>query len=219
MTGTWDNVATIIKQQGSCAVVTVVELFGSGPREMGARLIVAPDGAFSGTIGGGTLEWQALAAAQAMLPATSPGMSERKYGLGPDLGQCCGGYVTLCYEIFLKRDFSFSKRTAKEEARGPVWVRTQIIDGQFKRDIVDMRPGLETSVEYVAGQSLLAKYGQALTPVCIFGAGHVGKALIGILKTLPLRVTWLDSREIDIEQSLPANVDYRNPHTPGAEIA
>ena len=48
-------------------LVTVADAQGSSPREAGARMVVRPDGSFTGTIGGGALEWGALAEAQAML--------------------------------------------------------------------------------------------------------------------------------------------------------
>ena len=40
---------------------------GSAPREAGARMVVLSDGGFTGTIGGGALEWQAIAHAQAAI--------------------------------------------------------------------------------------------------------------------------------------------------------
>ena len=42
----------------AAALVTLAQAQGSSPREAGARMVVAPDGAFTGTIGGGALEWQ-----------------------------------------------------------------------------------------------------------------------------------------------------------------
>jgi len=50
--------------------------------------------------------------------------------------------------------------------------------------------------------------------VALFGAGHVGKALVRILADLPCRVTWLDSREDVLSASVaesgaPANVTPR----------
>jgi hypothetical protein len=52
----------------------------------------------SGTIGGGALEWEAAAAARAALAAGRPRTDRRP--LGPALGQCCGGAVTLVTEIW-----------------------------------------------------------------------------------------------------------------------
>ena len=46
----------------------------------------------------------------------------------------------------------------------------------------------------------------ALVPVALFGGGHVGKALIAVLGTLPMAVTWIDSRDEIFPDSLPENV-------------
>lgn len=50
-----------------------------------------------GTIGGGALEWQAMARARGML-ASGASWLEEVVPLGPALGQCCGGSVTLVFE-------------------------------------------------------------------------------------------------------------------------
>ncbi|MBT8410699.1 MAG: xanthine dehydrogenase accessory protein XdhC, partial [Octadecabacter sp.] len=50
-----------------------------------------------GTIGGGALEWDAARIARDML-ANGAERMERTIPLGPDLGQCCGGVVTLAFE-------------------------------------------------------------------------------------------------------------------------
>lgn len=87
-------------------LVKVAETRGSTPRETGAWMVVWKD-AFAGTIGGGNLEYQALAAARAMLAgrADAPAQDEvRDYALGPSLGQCCGGMVRLSYRKVAARD-------------------------------------------------------------------------------------------------------------------
>ena len=42
--------------------------------------------------------------------------------------------------------------------------------------------------------------------VVLFGAGHVGTALVPLLATLPCRVTWVDSRDDAFPATVPANV-------------
>lgn len=42
--------------------------------------------------------------------------------------------------------------------------------------------------------------------IVLFGAGHVGQALVNVLAGLPCRVTWIDSREGQIPETLPVNV-------------
>ena len=82
---------------GQAVLVTVAATQGSVPRETGAWMAVWPDGQV-GSIGGGQLEWQALAHARAVLAGDAPEGETLRYALGPSLAQCCGGVVHLRYE-------------------------------------------------------------------------------------------------------------------------
>lgn len=115
----WPNIERFITEQGAAVLVTLVEARGSSPREVGARLIVRPDGGFSGTIGGGTLEWMALAEAQLLLSrAATRSVRRLDQALGPDLGQCCGGRVTLTLERFGPADQKWVATLAAAERMG-----------------------------------------------------------------------------------------------------
>lgn len=75
---------------------------GSVPREAGAWMAVCGDEVL-GTIGGGHLEFEAIAHAHQRLAALASGQAAaapelRRYPLGPRLGQCCGGVVHLLFE-------------------------------------------------------------------------------------------------------------------------
>lgn len=76
--------------------ITVAQTAGSTPREAGAQMLVWPDRT-EGTIGGGALEWQAMAQARQML-AAGQDQHRATIPLGPAMGQCCGGSVTLVWE-------------------------------------------------------------------------------------------------------------------------
>ncbi len=88
---------------------------GSVPREVGAWMGVFADSAV-GTVGGGRLELDALAHARQLLArgAVPEGASDAgvgagdgalvRYALGPSLGQCCGGTVTLQFEPVAAHD-------------------------------------------------------------------------------------------------------------------
>ncbi|MEQ8803623.1 MAG: xanthine dehydrogenase accessory protein XdhC, partial [Haliea sp.] len=52
----------------------------------------------------------------------------------------------------------------------------------------------------------------------LFGAGHVGKALVTILGQLPCRVQWVDSREEQFPESLPDNVSAVISEAPEMEV-
>jgi xanthine dehydrogenase accessory factor/xanthine dehydrogenase large subunit len=91
------QIAADCLQRGEAfAIVSVSAAKGSTPREAGATMIVSLDRA-SGTIGGGRLEWDAMAAARSMLESGS-NMRAISVALGPSIGQCCGGNVTIIVE-------------------------------------------------------------------------------------------------------------------------
>jgi xanthine dehydrogenase accessory factor len=82
--------------------IVVSRVQGSGPRDAGTWMAVCAD-ALVGTIGGGKLEFDAVADARALL-AGRPVEAERRFALGPSLGQCCGGVVWLHYELLQPGD-------------------------------------------------------------------------------------------------------------------
>jgi xanthine dehydrogenase accessory factor len=113
MNNFWSKALSELRAQGACVVVEVVKAEGSTPREKGAKMLVTPCG-ISSSIGGGTLEWLAMAEAQSLLGKPSVRRTITK-SLGPDLGQCCGGRVTLLLESFTQvDDYEIESRASKE---------------------------------------------------------------------------------------------------------
>ena len=95
-----------LEQRIPAVVVEIVDTRGSAPRGAGTRMLVSAVQAI-GTIGGGHLEWKALAAAKAMLAARDAPPRRERYPLGPALGQCCGGVVEL--ELSLLDDSAIAR--------------------------------------------------------------------------------------------------------------
>ena len=83
-------------------LVTVLDVQGSVPRGSGTRMLVFAD-AFAATIGGGHLEFQAIAHARQLLAGQTQVLQLRQV-LGPSLGQCCGGAVNLGFELVQAAD-------------------------------------------------------------------------------------------------------------------
>jgi xanthine dehydrogenase accessory factor len=79
------------------ALVTVTGGKGSTPRDCGAKLIVEPDGAFHGTVGGGRLEALVLEDARGFLAEAASG--RKTYPLCFRTNQCCGGAVEIFVEL------------------------------------------------------------------------------------------------------------------------
>jgi xanthine dehydrogenase accessory factor len=148
--------------------VSIERFEGSSPREVGASMLVSA-ATVQGTVGGGRLEFDAIAHARQMLQAPEFGGQEQtlRYALGPSLGQCCGGVVWLRYTAIAAHD------TTKLIAMSSI---------------------------YTAASE------QNSLKVTLFGGGHVGKAIVNVLASLPCQIEWIDSRDEIFPELLPANV-------------
>ncbi len=105
------------RERGASAIrVRIRTAEGSTPRDADAVMLVAEDGV-AGTIGGGRLEWDAIARARAMIRS-----GERRSGLtvllGPEIGQCCGGRVTLALDAITDDIAADLARREADEASG-----------------------------------------------------------------------------------------------------
>ncbi|MPZ56183.1 MAG: xanthine dehydrogenase accessory protein XdhC [Rhizobiales bacterium] len=214
----WPTIERFLAEHGSAALVTLAESRGSSPREAGARMVVRPDGGFSGTIGGGALEWIALAEAQSLLAAPEPGgMRRLDKALGPDLGQCCGGRVAVTVERFDARDREAVAVLAAAERIGPLVTIGTMATGRLRRrpagpnDVTQPPRGLYARLP---DGRIVERFGTRPTSLFLFGAGHVGRALSLALAPLPFAVTWIDPRPGAFPQHIPANVTCVNEREP-----
>ncbi|MGH2340491.1 xanthine dehydrogenase accessory protein XdhC [Segnochrobactraceae bacterium EtOH-i3] len=205
----WARIAALLVRDGVAALVTVVTADGSTPREAGARMAVGRDGGFSGTIGGGALEWQALAFAQSEMAAGVPRARLRTIALGPELGQCCGGRVTVLVETFAAADLPALAPMLAAEKEGPFsTVAGRDAAGRFVRQVVAEAGGdpAAGTARLTADGRLEERFGITRRPLYLFGAGHVGRALVLALAPLPFAVTWVDPRPEAFPGAMPGNV-------------
>ena len=68
-----------------------------------------------------------------------------------------------------------------------------------------MTPGSAT----LDGNVVTEAFGDDRRPLVLFGAGHVGRALVLALAPLPFAVTWVDPRPDAFPAHVPANVTLR----------
>ncbi len=213
--------------------VALASVLGSAPRETGACMLVGMD-AFQGSIGGGNLEFKAIEMARAMLRQGSA-WQLASFPLGPALGQCCGGFVELWFErIEAGQRAAFTAfDTARDGATSECFLATVATPGQplhrtllahaasdgsgdpaldaWARDeAAAMRaeepPARARLVRRGSWTLLVERLDAPHTPLYLFGAGHVGRALISVLSRLPFKVSWVDGRNGVFPDVLPANV-------------
>ncbi|HKR40174.1 MAG TPA: xanthine dehydrogenase accessory protein XdhC [Paraburkholderia sp.] len=211
---TWLSDLQQLLAHGDAAVlVTVARVEGSAPREAGTKMIVTREAARH-TIGGGHLEWKAIEIARQVLRdgmRTPHARRLERLALGPSLGQCCGGAVVLAFERLDVADLGWLATLARRLAAGASTVRSVSFrssrngtpEGEGTAADPAMLSEPEPGVE--APDCLLWETGGALLltetiapndfPVVLFGAGHVGAALVRVLGTLPCRVLWVDERD------------------------
>lgn len=134
-------------EQAPWVRVTLSRVRGSAPREQGTFMLVGASQT-RGSIGGGNLEYKAIATARQLRQCWAAGGDAQphveSHALGPALGQCCGGHVTLRFEA---------------EGKGELPIPAPLFHLQ------------------------------------LYGAGHVGRALVRALRPLPCHIDWIDERE------------------------
>lgn len=205
-----------VATHGAVVRVVIVAHQGSTPRETGTAMLVWPSGQH-GTIGGGALEFDATAQARALLAAGRSAQVAR-IALGPALGQCCGGAVTLVHERFdaqvmnLLADTRLHARRITGQAARP----RAIAHAQWRAaHAQDGAPALIWTTGWLA--ELVAPAPRRLW---IWGAGHVGRAIATTLAPLPdLALTWIDTAPDRFPDPVPEGIDVLTAACPAALVA
>ncbi|MGS0972273.1 MAG: XdhC family protein [Candidatus Izemoplasmataceae bacterium] len=142
MTKIYDELMKYQKLGLSAVIVTVVDVKGTSPVEVGKKMVVSELNDALGTVGGGALEYYAREHCKEIIETRESKLEKYLLDEGkiiPDaktLPMVCGGNVTLFYEYIGYSNYIY-----------------------------------------------------------IFGGGHVGQALMNILKTLNYHVTMIDERK------------------------
>ena len=95
------NICECQKRGQAVALVTIIETKGSTPRKAGSQMLVLPNGAVQGTIGGGCAEAEAK---QQALFALQIGKArlykvEMLNAVAAEEGMVCGGTMTLFMQV------------------------------------------------------------------------------------------------------------------------
>lgn len=207
------GLAALNRQGAPAVLVTVMETRGSTPREPGAKMAIGAGEVFD-TIGGGQLEHAAIESARLLLEQDGEDYTNtvEHHALNPRLGQCCGGAARILLErIPGGAQPWLDALVDARRTRTPVYTATRL--GGAGRQVAESPDTLAGDAACDGIAALAARSAETGNPVfdrgtgwfidpvappdfdiILFGAGHVGRAVAGVLATLPCDLTWVDSR-------------------------
>jgi xanthine dehydrogenase accessory factor len=225
--------ATADGRHAPAVLVTVAAVEGSVPRAPGTHMLV--DAARQwGTVGGGHLELRAAEVARAMLRDGLNARRLERCPLGPSLGQCCGGVVHLAFE---SADRAHLALLAAHAHRNIDCWRAVALDGAPDLALFDaggrslggataadapafaFEGGTRVLCAPDARRWLLDLVAAPRAHLMLFGAGHVGAAIVRAMADLPCRITWVDERADLFPAQVPAHVIVEATDVPEALAA
>ena len=231
-----DELADLCAADEAAVLVTVAGVRGSAPREIGAKMIVTANETI-GTIGGGQLEYQCTRVAVGLLKETQ--LLLRSFPLGSSMGQCCGGVVEILFEP-LGNGMPAWLRDLKalHGQREPAVIATRISRSAPSKFVVtaerlfgvgedDASPALVSGARAVLDgvrkprrdvQLFFEPVVGSDLNIAVFGAGHVGSAVVETLSRLDCNIRWVDSRRAIFRQ-VSANVRSIEASQPALEVA
>lgn len=221
-------------------LVTVIALRGSAPREVGTKMIVTASGCI-GSIGGGQLEYECAQLAAGMLGGDDH-LCRQKFPLGAEMDQCCGGVVEVLFESIATGCPSWLEDLRAIRAQGKTAVVATTLSGdKGSRVVIDPAAGqADPDLPDTGLSGQLALTARKLIEsgsrsqfvddvfldvvsstglnIAVFGAGHVGTAVIATLSGLDAQIQWVDSRP-GIFPTAPPGVQLIETDHPAGEVA
>lgn len=173
--------------EGPVTRVVIIDAKGSVPRGVGTDMIVTKSELF-GTIGGGALEYEAIRMARETLSLGRDRVDRRP--LGPSLGQCCGGAVTLLTEVWDSERLNTVEQVVARPLPGEISAMPESVSS-----VLNKAAAMGSSPQPVLISGWFVEPVSCSTrSIWVWGAGHVGRALVGVLAPLPgFSVTWADT--------------------------
>lgn len=164
-----------------------------------------------------------------------------RFPLGAAMGQCCGGVVDVLFEYLpAEGDAPILEALRCFDSRTPAVLVTSIgADGEVSRSLLTGtvhhgdepgdavtaeagrildRGGPPTCLRHGDGRTLLEPIADSAFQLALFGAGHVGSALVNVLASLDCRVRWIDGRRDIFPGTVPGNVTCVESADPAREV-
>jgi xanthine dehydrogenase accessory factor len=196
-----------LDEHGKVALATVASTWGSAPVPVGGQLVIGPEERFQGSVSGGCVEGDVIAAAADVMAAGRPRLIA--FGVAEETawraGLPCGGKIKVLLEPLARgRDQGYLDRVlAARRARTPLAVMTDVVTGT--RRLYEPGSALppEVAQSLASGESRLADtadgsvFVQVLLPpvrLIIAGATNIGQVLAGLARQVGYDVIVVDPR-------------------------
>ncbi|MBL6449905.1 XdhC family protein [Fulvivirga sp. 29W222] len=196
----WSNTYRLLKAHKKAVLLYVLNSEGSSPGRQGFKMIVGPEGAMAGSIGGGIMEHKLVELSRSLLqngkPPFTPFIKHQVHRAeAPDKsGMICSGEQTIAFYYLRFKDITWLEQLItclQENKRGVlqltekemIFLCDQSLSGQFNYT-------LQTQESWVCKEQIGFK-----NTVYIVGGGHVGLALSRIMRNLDFYVMVIDNRD------------------------
>lgn len=212
------------RQQGEqIALATVIETWGSAPRQVGAKLAVTLSGGIAGSVSAGCVENAVIEAAQACIRSGQPRLLT--FGVSTDtalsVGLTCGGTIKVFVEPFTAYAGIYDSLKARLNAREPLGVigvlegppevlnrkLAVFADGHTEGDlelpslrvpmlqtVLDRLPSQPGGLVELGGLQLFVDIFPRLPRLVIVGAVHIAEFLVPMATLAGFEITLVDPR-------------------------
>ncbi len=168
------------------AIATVIATWGSAPRPRGSHMLVHGDGRFEGSVSGGCVEGEVIAAAEEVI--ADGGFRLLRFGVADaaawEVGLPCGGEIAVLVQRIGSDGFPpdlFDTIAAARSAGQAMALSTDLTTGQTS---AGDEPGPDRFVNNYAPQRRML----------IVGAVQIAQSLVALAQTLDIRATVIDPR-------------------------
>ena len=168
------------------ALATVVSTWGSAPRPRGSHMLVHADGRFEGSVSGGCVEADIMAAAADVI-AGAP-FQIKRYGVADaaawEVGLPCGGEIAVMVQPVSAAGFDPELFDRIDAARDT---------GEALTVVTDLKTGHSDARPVETGEVFLNRYDPARR-LLIIGAVQIAQSLAQLARTLGIDTVVIDPR-------------------------
>lgn len=173
---------------------TVVNVQGSAPRPVGARLAVTSDGRMAGSVSGGCVESAVVTSA---LDVMESGIGRLEhFGISDDMawdvGLSCGGVIDV-WIAPLQQDSAIDEARARQQMGESVALVTRL-DESGAQQVLDEYDWEQSGLYEIDGKQAYVEIFPTVKQLVIFGAVHTAQPLSRYAQDLGFNIVIIDAR-------------------------